>query len=310
MPLSVDGPARRPGASHRPGARPPRPRAGTAAAARCSRRLRRLSRWRLTWRPSSSATRLTEWLRSREASLARSVTPLRCRVASATWFSGLAGLRSLADLDLEHRQLAHLLGDLLEAARDVLAQLVGDRKVAPLDLDLHGTPLMRRMPVSLGCYRPFLQRSRIGDGGHGLGAAAPSAPARRRRASRRWCGRRRRAARRAAARRRAPPRSGPRCAAAPGRPRPDGGRGRRAAGTARAAARCARRAPRRAAPPGRTRAAAGGRGAPGPGTTAPERRRPRRSGGRLAAMCAAISPATGSAARNFSAATRSRAAPS
>ena len=48
-----------------------------AAAARCSRRLRRLSRWRLTWRASSSATRLIEWSRSRDASFARSVTPLR-----------------------------------------------------------------------------------------------------------------------------------------------------------------------------------------------------------------------------------------
>src|SRR4051795_4980216 len=58
---------------------------------------------------------------------------------------GVGRVALLGDLDLEHRQLAHLLGDLLEAAGDVLAQLVGDRKVAPLDLDLHGTPLMRRM---------------------------------------------------------------------------------------------------------------------------------------------------------------------
>src|SRR3954464_13942007 len=58
---------------------------------------------------------------------------------------GVGRVALLGDLDLEDRQLAHLLGDLVEAAGDVLAQLVGDRKVAPLDLDLHGTPLVRRM---------------------------------------------------------------------------------------------------------------------------------------------------------------------
>src|SRR4051794_37702898 len=70
----------------------------------------------------------------------------------------------LGDLDLEDRQVAHLLGDLLEAAGDVLAQLVGDRKVAPLDLDLHGTPLVRRMSPEGGWYRPSSQGSRIRDG--------------------------------------------------------------------------------------------------------------------------------------------------
>ena len=40
-------------------------------AARASRRLRRLSRWRLTWRASSSAQRLIECIMSREASRAR-----------------------------------------------------------------------------------------------------------------------------------------------------------------------------------------------------------------------------------------------
>src|SRR3954471_15472011 len=58
---------------------------------------------------------------------------------------GVGRVALLGDLDLEDRQLAHLLGDLVEAAGDVLAQLVGDRKGAPLDLDLHGTPLVRRM---------------------------------------------------------------------------------------------------------------------------------------------------------------------
>src|SRR5215207_6098577 len=63
-------------------------------AARCSRRRRRLSRCRLTWRASSSEIRLIECLRSREDSRARSVVPFRRSVASATWLSGLAGLRS------------------------------------------------------------------------------------------------------------------------------------------------------------------------------------------------------------------------
>src|SRR4051794_27995637 len=58
---------------------------------------------------------------------------------------GVGRVPLLGHFHLEDRQLAHLLGDLVEAAGDVLAQLVGDRKVAPLDLDLHGTPLVRRM---------------------------------------------------------------------------------------------------------------------------------------------------------------------
>src|SRR5829696_8476375 len=50
----------------------------------------------------------------------------------------------LEELDLEHGQLAHLLAHLLEAPLDALAQLIGDLKVASLDLDPHGTPLWRR----------------------------------------------------------------------------------------------------------------------------------------------------------------------
>ena len=69
-----------------------------SAAARDSRRLRRLSRWRLTWRVNSSATRLIECRRSGEASLARNVTPLRYSVASATWPAALAGLRSVRQI--------------------------------------------------------------------------------------------------------------------------------------------------------------------------------------------------------------------
>src|SRR5215213_9816276 len=76
---------------------------------------------------------------------------------------GVGGVALLGDLDLEDRQLAHLLGDLVEAAGDVLAQLVGDRKVAPLDLDLHGTPLVRRMsPESLDATaRPHRVRAYV-----------------------------------------------------------------------------------------------------------------------------------------------------
>src|SRR3954454_15757301 len=48
------------------------------------------------------------------------------------------------ELDLEHRQRADLLRHPVEAALDLLAQLVGDGKVASLDLDPHGTPLVRR----------------------------------------------------------------------------------------------------------------------------------------------------------------------
>ena len=67
---------------------------GAAAAARASRRRRRLSRWRLTCTASSSAHRLIECSISPEQSRARSVTPFRCNVASATWESAIAGLRS------------------------------------------------------------------------------------------------------------------------------------------------------------------------------------------------------------------------
>src|SRR5215211_2184196 len=76
---------------------------------------------------------------------------------------GVGRVALLADLDLQHRQLAHLLGDLVEATGHVLAQLVGDRKVAPLDLDLHGTPLMRRLsPVArILQARPYRVRAYV-----------------------------------------------------------------------------------------------------------------------------------------------------
>src|SRR3954468_20824330 len=85
---------------------------------------------------------------------------------------GVGRIALLEDLDLEDRQLAHLLGDLLEAAGDVLAQLLGDRKVAPLDLDLHGTPLMRRMsPRAPDPTGPGSQGPRICDRDHLLSPA-------------------------------------------------------------------------------------------------------------------------------------------
>ena len=101
------------------------------------RRLRRLSRWRLTWTAISSAHRLIECTISREASCARSVTPLRCSVTSATWQSAIAGLRSSIELDLELGQLGHLLGHLAEALLDVLPHVIRDGDVSTLDLDPH-----------------------------------------------------------------------------------------------------------------------------------------------------------------------------
>ena len=56
--------------------------------------LRRLSACRLTWRPSSSSQRFTACRRSRARSRARRVVPFRYRVASATFASPIAGLRS------------------------------------------------------------------------------------------------------------------------------------------------------------------------------------------------------------------------
>ena len=60
---------------------------------------------------------------------------------------GVGRVALLAELDFEHRQLAHLLGDLVEPAGDNPAQLVGDRQVASLDLDLHGKRLLSVGPV-------------------------------------------------------------------------------------------------------------------------------------------------------------------
>ena len=86
--------------------------------------------------------RLIECFRSREASRARSVTPLRCSVASATWLSGLAGLRSSQSSTSRTASGLTCFATFSKRRVDALAQLVGDRKVASLDLDLHGKGLL------------------------------------------------------------------------------------------------------------------------------------------------------------------------
>src|SRR5690349_9781023 len=65
------------------------------------------------------------------------------------------------ELHLEHRELRHLLADLLEPLLHAFAQFVGDLKVPSLDLDLHGTPLCRR---GLGLDRRSDERQ-VGAGG-------------------------------------------------------------------------------------------------------------------------------------------------
>jgi hypothetical protein len=60
----------------------------------------------------------------------------------------------LAQLHVQHRQLGHLLADLLESPRHALAQLVGDLKVASLDLDPHGTPLLQGATARMVRVRP------------------------------------------------------------------------------------------------------------------------------------------------------------
>ena len=83
----------------------------------------------------------------------------------------------------------------------MLAQVVGDREVAALDLDPH-----RDLPCSLRPLRCGIgpvrivtasQRSRIGHRADALGPCGPQRAGARVAASRRWCGRRRRAAPRA-----------------------------------------------------------------------------------------------------------------
>ena len=134
------GPDRRPprGSNHRRRVLAGHRAWAPAREARASRRRRRLSRWRLTWRARSSAHRLTEWARSREASCARSVTPFRCRVDLGDLGVGDRGVALLAQLDLQLGQLRDLARDLLEAPLDVLAHLLRHLHVASLDRDPHG----------------------------------------------------------------------------------------------------------------------------------------------------------------------------
>ena len=75
---------------------------------------------------------------SRDASRARSVTPLRWIVASAISRIGFAGLRSRLSSTSHHALPFTCLVDLRQPSLDLLAKLVGDRDVAALDLDLHG----------------------------------------------------------------------------------------------------------------------------------------------------------------------------
>ena len=63
----------------------------------------------------------------------------------------VGGVAFLVQLDIELGQLADLLADLLEAPRHYLAQLVGDLKVASLDLDPHGDSSRWMGSVSSGC---------------------------------------------------------------------------------------------------------------------------------------------------------------
>ena len=71
--------------------------------------------------------------------MARSVVPLRYRVASAMLEIGFAGLRSSRNSTCEDGQRVDLAGDLLEAPLDLFPKLVRHRDVASLHLDLHGT---------------------------------------------------------------------------------------------------------------------------------------------------------------------------
>ena len=122
----------------------------------------------------------------------------------------------LVDLDLETRELRHLLAHLREPPLDVLAELVGHGGVATLDLDLHTDPLGRltgpraRYPrvhvISTPAHRrPHTPRR----------PPLVAAPKRTPPASRPWCAHRR-PTRRRTVDRRAP---GRRCGPAPGAPR-------------------------------------------------------------------------------------------
>ena len=216
----------------------------------------------------------------------------------------------LVDLDLETRELRHLLAHLREAPLDVLAELVGHGGVATLDLDLHTDPLGRmtgprpRYPrvhfISTPARRRPHTRCR---------PPLVAAPKRTPRASRPWCAHRR-PARRWTVDRRA---RGCRCDPAPGAPRATSRPGAsalpRGPGSAPPARpRAGRRSRRPGSRRGRSRARAGA--ADGWAPARARRARASRPGGAPATICAAIASATPSAPRNFSACTSARAGPS
>ena len=121
---------------------------GTAAppSARDSRRLRRLSRWRLTWTDSSSLTMLIEW-----------TCPERRRGPAASLPSGAGSPRrpgSPQSPDCAPRKprprarpARTPAGRPCESACHVLAQLLGDWQVPALDLDTHRPTSCGRMDV-------------------------------------------------------------------------------------------------------------------------------------------------------------------
>ena len=83
------------------------------------------------------ATRFSECCISGEQSRARSVTPFRYSVASATCLSATRGLRSLKISTSRRARSETCRATLRRRRSSVRAKLVGDRDVATLDVDLH-----------------------------------------------------------------------------------------------------------------------------------------------------------------------------
>ena len=254
---------------------------------------------------------------SGEAARARSVTPFRWSVASATCVVGDRRVALLAQLELELGEL----GDLAWRSRrkrfstcsrspsvtGVLRPLTAMRMVRPLRRLGGGRgPSMRRRArrsSRQAAMRSASQRARVGDRGD-VGRRRPrAARGRRRRASRRSCGRRRRAARAGAcaapcsgcdrargreALRRGRHRAGAPAAPAAAQARRDGG-----PGAAAERARDQRRLVEAARAPARRVQRDGHERAAPPSSSAGARRRSARPS----------ASATGSAPRNFSAAT-------
>src|SRR4051794_16001721 len=115
--------------------------------------------------------RLTEWWRSREASRARSVTPLRCSVASATWHSGLAGLRSL-ETSISRTASSLTCLAILSKRRETCSRSSSvTGRLRPLTSICMGLLSCAGCLPKGGWYMPPSQGSRVGDGGHRLRAA-------------------------------------------------------------------------------------------------------------------------------------------